>query len=299
MNDFVGEFAALGTSICFAFGSTLFTLSGREIGSPLVNRARLLMALVFIIILHWITLGSLAPIDAETSNWFWLGLSGLIGFVLGDALLFQAFVMIGPRLSMLMMALSPVFSVILAWIFLSEELSLQELLGIALAVGGVIWVVAGDRLSIPDKPGRYYLIGILFGLGGAMGQAGGLVTSKIGLGDDFPALSGTFIRLLIATIIIWTFTTFRGLTISSFKTLAAHPRAVRFMTGAVISGPVLGVWLSLIAVQNAAVGIASTLSSLTPIFLLPVGFLVFGEKIGFRAVIGTLLAIVGTALLFI
>jgi drug/metabolite transporter (DMT)-like permease len=299
LNDYIGEFAALGTSICFAFGSTLFTLSGREIGSPLVNRARLLMALTFIVIIHWLALGSLAPIHAELSHWFWLGLSGLIGFVLGDALLFQAFVMIGPRLSMLMMALSPVFSVILAWVFLGEQLSLQELSGIALAVGGVIWVVAGDRLSIPDKPGRYYFIGILFGLGGALGQAGGLVTAKLGLEDDFSALSGIFIRLLVATIIIWSFTTFRGLTVSSFKTLAAHPRAVRFMTGAVIMGPVLGVWLSLIAVQKAPVGIASTLSSLTPIFLLPVGFFIFRETIGFRAIVGTLIAVVGTILLFV
>ncbi len=299
MNNYVGEFAALGTSVCFAFGSTLFTLSGREIGSPLVNRARLLMALIFIAILHWLTLDTIAPFDAAATHWIWLGISGLIGFVLGDALLFQAFVMIGPRLSMLMMALAPVFSTILAWIFLNEVLGLQEILGILLAVGGVIWVVAGDRLSIPDKPSRYYLIGILFGLGGALGQAGGLVTAKLGLDDDFPALSGNFIRLSSATIAMWTFTAIRGQTISSFKVLAAHPRAVRLMTGAVIMGPVLGVWLSLIAVQKAPVGIASTLMSLTPIFLLPVGYFMFSETIGFRAIVGTLIAVVGTVLLFV
>src|SRR5512145_1333270 len=103
---FVGELAALGTSLCFSFGSTLFTLSGRAMGSALVNRVRLLIAALLVMLLHILTFGQVLPLDAGTGPWFWLGLSGLVGFVLGDAFLFQAFVLIGPRLSMLMMALA-------------------------------------------------------------------------------------------------------------------------------------------------------------------------------------------------
>jgi drug/metabolite transporter (DMT)-like permease len=59
------------------------------------------------------------------------------------------------------------------------------------------------------------------------------------------------------------------------------------------------VWLSLIAVQNAPVGVASTLTSLTPVFLLPLGWLFFKERITQRAVVGTALAVAGTAILFL
>jgi len=66
-----------------------------------------------------------------------------------------------------------------------------------------------------------------------------------------------------------------------------------------LAGPFLGVWLSLVAIQHTSVGIASTLMSLPPIFLLPVGMIIFKERIGWRAVVGTVLAISGVAVLFL
>src|SRR5678816_2372960 len=120
---FIGELAALGTSLCFSLSSILFTSSGRELGSILVNRTRLLLAILLVIVLHTILYGQPLPLDAGNERWFWLGLSGFVGLALGDSSLFQAFILIGPRLSMLMMALAPVMSVILAWVFLGEALS--------------------------------------------------------------------------------------------------------------------------------------------------------------------------------
>lgn len=293
----VGQLAALGTSVCFTFGSTFFTFAGRELGSPLVNRARLLMALSAILIVHTLLEGQPLPFDATGRQWFWLGLSGFIGFVLGDIFLFQAFVMIGPRLSMLMMALAPVIATVAAWVFLAQRLSAIELLGIALTVGGVMSVVvAGGIPNLPDK--RYYRSGILFGLGGAIGQAGGLVTASVGLEDGFSALSGITIRLLVATVMIWAGAGLMGLVPSSIQRLRANPRGVRFMVVAVLAGPLLGVYLSLVAVQNAPVGIAAALTSLPPIFLIPVGIVLFNEKVNAQAIVGTLIAIGGTLLLF-
>lgn len=297
MNPLLGQLAALGTSVCFTFGSTFFTFAGRELGSPLVNRARLLMALSAIVVVHLISYGQPLPFDATGRQWFWLGLSGFIGFVLGDIFLFQGFVMIGPRLSMLMMALAPVLATVIAWIFLGQHLAALELAGIALTVGGVMWVVAADGLpNVAER--QNYRAGILFALGGAIGQAGGLVTASIGLADGFSPLSAISIRLVVATVIIWLAAGSMGLVPSSIQRLRANPRGVRYMTLAVVAGPLLGVYLSLVAVQNAPVGVASALTSLPPIFLLPVGALFFHEKITARAVIGTVIAISGTLLLF-
>lgn len=296
---FAGELAALGTSIAFSFTSVFFTLAGREVGSPIINRSRLLVATVLVILLHWLLMGQPLPLDASFERWWWLGLSAVIGLVLGDASLFQAFLMIGPRLSMLMMALAPVLGAILAWIFLDEVLTTKELVGIALTIGAVMWVVSEGLEIRQDRDVRQYVIGLLFGLGGAMGQAGGLVSSKIGLEGDFPALSGNLIRVLVAMVVIWTFTILRGQAWKGMQRLRAHPRAVRLLIFGTITGPVTGVWLSLIAVQNTPVGVASTLSSLMPIFLIPIGYVVFQERITRRAVSGTVLAFVGTVLLFL
>lgn len=297
--DTLGQLAALGTAFSFAITSTMFTLSGREVGSPLINRARLLVGILLTLALHWILMGNPFPANVGTERWFWLGLSGFIGLALGDAVLFQAFIIIGPRLSMLLMSFAPVLSVFIAWIALNETLSAIELVGIAMIIGGIVFVVLerGDtRLNLTR---RQYIIGILFGLGGAAGQAVGSVLTKVGLEGDFPALSGNVIRLGVAMLAIWGFTILRGEVASSFQRLRANPRATRFMIGGAITGPFIGVWLSLVAVQKTDVGIASALMGLTPIFLLPITYFVFNEKISRQAIIGTVVAVLGTIVLFL
>jgi drug/metabolite transporter (DMT)-like permease len=310
---FIGELAAIGTSLCFSFGSTMFTLAGRELGSTLVNRARLLVATLLVMLWHTLTFGQPFPVDAGAERWFWLGLSGFVGLALGDAFLFQAFIMIGPRLAMLMMALAPVLGTILAWSFLGETLSQIELLGIAVTVGGIMLVIAersGDK-STSDSDNtdnnsktkapqdRRYIIGILCGLGAAIGQASGLVLSKIGLDGGFPALSGNLMRLIIALVIIWAVAIVNRQLISSYSTLRTNPRAFLLLTGGAILGPVIGVWLSLVAVQNTNIGVASTLSSLMPIFLIPISYFMFKERVTRQAILGTFVTFVGMVILFI
>ncbi|NLF76027.1 MAG: DMT family transporter [Chloroflexi bacterium] len=298
----IGELAGLTTSICWSFTSIFFTLSGRQVGSAVVNRTRLVLAFVMVSSLHLITQGELLPLHADPERWGWMAASGVIGFVIGDACLFQAFVMIGPRLSMLLMALNPVMGAVLAWALLSETLAAGEMVGIALAIAGVAWVVTdrrNGRDGLPDASLRYYVIGVLFGLGGALGQASGLIASKKGLEGDFSALSGNLMRLTVATLVIWALAAANGQMRPTAHKLREHPRAIRFILGGAVAGPFLGVWLSLIAVQNAPVGVASTLMSLTPVFLLPLGWLFFKERITRRAVVGTALAVAGTAILFL
>jgi len=296
--EYGGEIAALGAALGFTFTGVFFTLAGRSVSAPLINRTRLLLAVLLVIGLHWLIQGQLLPQDVELSRWGWLGLSGIIGLSLGDGSLFQALILIGPRLSSLIMALAPVIATLLAWIFLGETLSGQELLGIALVIGGILSVVADRAGNGRQASLRAYMIGLLFALGGATGQAAGAVTSKIGLADNFSPLSAHLMRLLVATVAIWVFATIRGHGTMSFRTLNANRRAARFIGMGTLFGPTIGVWLSLIAFQEIPVGVASTLVGLTPIFMIPIARIVFKESITFRAIIGTVVAVLGTTLLF-
>ena len=295
---FLGELAALGTSLCFSFTSTFFTLAGRQVGSVVVNRTRLLLAVGFLALVHWALLGQPLPLGAEPERWFWLGLSGILGLILGDALLFQAFVWIGPRLSMLLMSLVPMISTGLAWMFLGETLAGRQLLAVAITVSGVAWVLL-ERSGTNRMPGteQRYGLGILFALGGATGQALGLVTAKQGLAGDFSPVSGTLIRMLIAAVMMWGVTIAMRKTRPTFQRLRQNPRALSQLVVGSFFGPFLGVTLSMIAVQATQVGVAATLMALPPVFLLPISHLVFHEHIGWRAIVGTLVAIAGVGLL--
>jgi drug/metabolite transporter (DMT)-like permease len=63
-------------------------------------------------------------------------------------------------------------------------------------------------------------------------------------------------------------------------------------------GPTFGVFLVLVALETAPVGIVSALSNLKPIILVPIGFFFFHEHISRRAILGTLVAVVGTIMIF-
>ena len=177
---YLGESAALLTALCWSLNSVCFTVAGRRVGSAAVNLGRLLMAWAAMLLVHLVVYGTLFPMQAGGARLAWLGMSGLIGFALGDAVLF------GARLSMLLMTLSPIFSALLAWLFLGQSLSPPKLLAMVITLGGIGWVVwgSGDHENHP-----HLWRGILLGIGGALGQSVGLVFSKFGLAGDFPPIS--------------------------------------------------------------------------------------------------------------
>ncbi|MEN8172901.1 MAG: DMT family transporter [Chloroflexota bacterium] len=296
--NYIGEFAALGTSLAFSFGSIFFSLAGHRLSAIVANRTRLIVAAVLLSLTHWLILGSLWPLDADPQRWFWLSLSGIVGLVLGDIFLFQAFLWIGPRLSMLMMSLAPVIASLLAWIFLDEILSTGQIFGILLTLAGIAWVVMEDGKK-NQAVNLNYRRGILYGLGGAVGQAAGLILAKNGLSGDFSPISANVIRMLAAVVVMWGMTFFQGQVSDTIKKIRANPRGLSYILVASFFGPFIGVSLSLLAVQHAEIGVASTLMALPPVFLLPISYLVFKERFGWRAVLGTLLAVGGVGLLFL
>ena len=242
-------------------------------------------------------MGTFFPLDAAPEHWIWLSISGVIGLVIGDAFLFQAFVLVGPRISMLMMSLAPVLAAIQAWLFFDETLSIGQIFGISITLAGIIWVVM-EKGGNGEKD-RNYTRGILYGLGGAFGQATGLILAKNGLGNDFSAISASLIRMLAAIIVLWGATFFQKQIKSTLKTLINDRKGTGLAVLGAFSGPFIGVTLSMLSIQHAEIGVASTLMALPPVILLPISYFFFNEKFGWGAVAGTLLAMAGVAFLFL
>lgn len=296
--NIIGELAALLTSVMWAGTSVLFTKATQQVGSIIVNRIRVVLALVFLILLNWAFDGYLLPLNAGADRWLWFALSGAIGYALGDLFLFQSFLCIGPQRAMLMMSLAPLMSAGLAWMFFGETLTSFQMLGVIVTLTGVAWVITRRRSDIPDQlcsPVQ----GVLFGLGAATGQAVGYVLSKQGLVDNFSPIAGNSIRMLAAVIVLWALAGFQGKARVTIDSMREKPKVFGWLTLAAFTGPVLGATLSLFALQHTQVGIASTLIALPPVFLLPVSWIVFKERFDWGAVLGTLVAIGGVALLFL
>lgn len=298
--SFAGEIAAIFTSIAFSIGPAFFTLASRRVGSAVVNRTRLVVAVFLLMGTHLILFGHLIPFDAGSDRWIWFTLSGVIGLTLGDAALFQAFVMLGTRLTMLIFSLSPIFSAILAWWFLAENLTPLQIAGMLVTLAGVAWVVAEqDNEAQRSLSSKDYGKGLIFAVLAALGQSIGLITAKFGLAGNFPAISGLVIRMLTAMIAIWIWTAFAREIRTTFQSLKANTTAVKHILIASFIGPFIGVWFSLVAIQFAKVGIASTLMALPPLFLIPIGYFFLKERITPRAIFGTVIALAGVAVLFL
>jgi drug/metabolite transporter (DMT)-like permease len=293
-----GELAALGTAVMWSLTAVFFSYSGRRVGSQVVNRSRLIFAFIFLTIAHLIIEGTLFPRGTEPFRWFWFALSSILGLVLGDTFLFRAYVMIGPRLSMLLMSTVPIYSVLFGWLLFGEQVTTLEMTGILLAVGGIGWVVTEKRTGQTVVENKQYRLGILFGLAGALGQVANLVTARYGLVGGYSTVSATLIRILVAIIILWGIA---GLTRQVRYTFEQwrDRTALRTIVAGSFVGPFLGIWLSLIAVQNARLGIASTLMALPPVLLIPIEYLIYGQRVSRRGILGTVVAISGVALLFI
>ena len=202
---YFGELAALLTAVFWTVTSMSFESAGKKVGSLSVNLIRLVAAFFIYGVLNYFRRGMFLPLDASTESWMWLALSGLIGFVIGDLLLFQAFVVIGARISMLIMALTPPITAFVGWMVLGEVLSPMNWVGMVVTLTGISIVILKrekkelDSTKIRKLTTSYSLKGILLAFGGAVGQGVGLVLSKKGMGQ-YDAFAASHIRVITGMV---------------------------------------------------------------------------------------------------
>lgn len=289
-----GQLAALATAICWTLTALCFEYSSKKIGSLSVNMIKMYLAFALFTIFAWIFRGSPFPTDATGFAWIWLSLSGMIGFVLGDLFLFKALTIIGARTSMLIMALVPPITAVIGFFLLSERIALRHCFGMALTLGGVAVVILTRETG--SKELKHPIKGIVFACIGMAGQAIGLVLSKHGMGD-YNAFSATQIRVIAGlvgfTLIFFHFKAW-GRLMDAFKDISA----MRVTTIGTVFGPFIGVYLSLLAVQNTSTGVASTIMAIVPVLIIPFSIVLFKEKINLREVVGAVIAVAGTAVMF-
>lgn len=300
VHNYLGEIAALLTALCWTVTAMAFESAGKRVGALSLNLIRLLIGLAFLGIYNALVNDGFLP-RATGYQWFWLTLSGFVGFVLGDLFLFRAFILIGARISMLIMALVPPMTALIGWITLGEMLTGMEFLGMGVTLLGIVLVITSKRHLNQGASGKLkmgpLMLGSLLALGGAAGQAAGLVLSKKGM-QDMNAFEATQIRIMAGligfTLVITLFKRWKYL-LGALKDM----KAMRIITLGSFTGPFLGVSFSLLAVQHTDTGVAATLMALTPVMIIPPAMLLYRERIKFMEILGAIISIAGVALFFL
>ncbi|QQS36693.1 MAG: DMT family transporter [Ignavibacteriales bacterium] len=293
---YLGELSALATAFLWSGTSLAFSSAAEKTGSLQLNINRMIMASVLLISTILIMNFSFNLSSSQYTN---LIISGVIGLVIGDSFLFKGYRYIGARISMLLMALSPAMSTLLAYIFLGERISFLGLIGIFVTLGGIALVVLGKETD-PNAKYKITTVGLFFGFMGALGQSAGLIFAKFAFEEgDINGFVATFVRVFSSILILLP----AALLIKRYKNPIRLYSNNKSAFGATllgtILGPYLGITCSLIAVANTKVGIAATLMSTMPIIMLPMLRYIYKEKLDWRAYTGAVLAVAGVAMLFL
>lgn len=292
------EIAALLAAFCWALGGLFATEPARALGGYHFSRIR--MTVVFVglaVIATWQqTWGSIEYVDFAWA----LLISGLIGIVFGDVCLFAALGRLGPRRTgILFAANAPITAIMGVWLF-DESMSWPTLLGCALVSAGVVVAIyfgkRKDQLHNWEQIRGPLWVGLLIGLGAALGQSIGSLVVKPVMDSGADAVAVSAVRVGISALALqlaspWVSRRFAGspkLTWPVFNNLVVSG----------VLGMLIGMPLLLYAFAEGDIGLAAILSSTTPVMILPLLWIKTRERPALGAWIGALLTVLGSALLF-
>lgn len=308
--SYLGELVALGTTLSWSIGIFPFTEAARRMGPNAVNHIRLVFAVVFLTIICLLFL----PISftglftsPHLQHWLWFGASGVIGLALGDYFGFTSFVILGPRIGSIFTTLAPAAALVSAFFLIGERINIIGIIGILITIAGVVWLSLnrGGKESMKDHAIGNVGKGILFAILSAVCQGFGLVLANKGFetqinNTDLPFFQATWIRMIVAATIMYLITIVRGkLKEMTQPVLENRNNGLIFTLAGTLFGPVMGVSLSMLAISllHNKPSVAQTIFALVPVFVLPLSYLFYREKITTKSVFAALIAIAGVMVL--
>lgn len=305
---YIGELISVVVALSWTACAMFAEVAAGRMGSLPFNVVRMLLSLLLLGAMMWALTGVPYPVGADADTWLWLSLSGLVGYVLGDFCLFNAYIHIGSRYGQLLMTLAPPAAALFGWLLLGQRMTALSLLGMAITVGGIALAISG-KASGAHQGGRNRTRGILFGVVAGLCQGVGLVLSAKGLmhyeaavGPQSSALllpfSATAIRAVTGLVGFSVWTAASG-QLPRLGSALTDRRAMLFALAATVTGPFIGVSLSLMATLYTSIGVAQTIMAMTPVLIIWPTYLFFRQPIRWQEVVGAVISICGVALFFV
>lgn len=302
-----GLTAAFATLICWTVGTFAFTIASKRADPAAVNRVRLFFAalLLSIVVVVFFSVSIIELFTLPTiGEWFWLGLSGIIGLTLGDYFAFTAYSILGSSRTSLFSTFAPVAALLLGMVILGESINGVGIIGMMISTGGIIWFIQSTQKSNDKAIDKSQILkGITYAILGAVGQGLGLVCAKKGLnithdtGTDLSAVHATWIRMGIGTLAAYSIAVFKRNVWTELKIITSSKSIITPLLTGTFFGPVMGVSLSLFAASQIPVGIAQTIFSLLPITVMIAATISGREKINGPSIIAAVICMIGVFVL--
>ena len=290
----MGQISALISAFFWASSSVIYARYVKNISAIILNLTKGVLAASFIfIILFFMQDSSLTAI--KVNGIFILMIAGLLGIGLGDTFYFMSLRHIGARLSLLIQLSSPPLAALFSFVLYNEKISFLAIFGIFITLLGISWVLTEKTNIETDKSNR--LKGIIFSVIASICSAFGIVYAHNAMQfHTQDPMVAAFYRLMGGNFVLLVMLFFR-LSKPSFQNLFKR-RTFFLVTLASFFGTFISIWLQQIALKNIPAGVAQTLFSTSPLFVIPISIFL-GEKISIRSILGVIVAIIGIYILFI
>lgn len=312
----IANMAALGAALCWAAGGLIAIGPVRVLGSIAFNRVRLTIVATALLIATTL-MGGWQTLD--TGSALTLALSGLLGIVVGDMALFWSLSRLGPRRNVVIYAANAPLTALLAYALLGEALGPWTVLGVALVTLGVMLAVAlrsGSTHSWEAIQGSL-LAGVSVCLLAAVGQAAGSIIAKPVMAAGADPIASAAVRVTTAALMFTAIGAlsalrgggaavaggglpggqFGGMLGGLLLPRGLTPKLMLQIAGNGLLGVGLGMTLLLVGLAHGNAGVVATLSALSPVLILPMMWLLTGQRPALGAWVGAAVAVAGVALI--
>lgn len=307
----LGPLAALGSSLTWAYGSAVYAQSARRVGSVEVNLTRALLVLPLFALAALLTVGASALQLLSLPRMGWLTLSMICSYGLGDTAFYLAAVRIGTPTALAIGSAYPVWATLLGALTLGEPVGPGRATGTLLCIAGVVWLVllqarsqgAAAREPGPEARPRKLLVGVLLAVLVSVLWAGNTYAIRRGA-QGLPLMLANTIRYGLAVILLfalwlrieWKRRRAGTVVAPSERLLGRGPALRRFALTAFIEA-FIGSSIFVYGLSHSDLSVGAPLSSLAPLFAVPIGLLLGTERLHLRRVAAIALTVAGVILL--
>lgn len=272
MSHVLGSAASIFTALCWAIGPICFAGAGRRIGPSKVAIIRILAAILLLTITLaiYIPFNHIRHFNLNPAIIGFLTVSGIVGMGIGDLLGYRAYVKIGAQHTTQIFMLAPLFSAVLAWIFLGEHLAVSVMAGAGLVLAGTWYTISIASNNGSDQLG-WLSDGILSAIGASICTGIGAVTSRQAFLHIHPPdpIIATWVRVGSAAVFLSLWGYLIPANRLKISDLSDRYIQLRVAIGS-MAGPFLGMIGFMFSLSQIPTGLVSTLTSISPLFVIAI-----------------------------
>lgn len=287
----LGASAALGSALCWAISAILFRRLGDHMSAAAMTFCKGVIASITLLLL--VLLVAL-PAGLQSGSWqsmLLLAISGIAGISLGDTLYFATLTRLGPRITLILGTLIPVITALAAALIFNESPPAEAWGSLAFILAGIAWVL---WLRTPaDGQQRQLGSGLLLATGFIIANCIGILLTRSGVSHT-GTLEATLYREVAATFTLGLWGVAAAQVSGWVRPLADRRLHAPLLIAALV-GTLLGTWLSVVGLKYTWTAVAATLNATSPLFIIPLTFIMHKEPIEGRVIIGASLSVAGIA----